>query len=153
MGSLSVKLRSTASSRWYAREYGAYWQGIWTSLINCRLVHHKCHMVWPGREPGPPRWETNELITRGSYAISITQSKRSVNKMGARKLLWKKTITRFARVCILHQTSHWTRDICVLLQRAAWLRSFTRHPTHLLLSLRHLRNHDVILHVQAQHST
>jgi hypothetical protein len=27
------------------------------NLSQCRFVHHKSHMDWPGIEPGPPRWE------------------------------------------------------------------------------------------------
>jgi hypothetical protein len=26
-------------------------------LLQCRVIHHKFHMTWPGLEPGPPRRE------------------------------------------------------------------------------------------------
>jgi hypothetical protein len=29
-------------------------------LSQCYSVHHKSHMYWPGREPGPPRWEAGD---------------------------------------------------------------------------------------------
>jgi hypothetical protein len=29
------------------------------NLPQCRFLHHKPYML-PGREPGPPRWETSE---------------------------------------------------------------------------------------------
>jgi hypothetical protein len=36
-----------------------YWQGkaeeLGGTLCQCPFVHHKSHMDWPGREPGPPR--------------------------------------------------------------------------------------------------
>jgi hypothetical protein len=30
-------------------------------MSQCQFVHHKSHMDWPRREPGPPRWEANDL--------------------------------------------------------------------------------------------
>jgi hypothetical protein len=30
------------------------------NLSQCHSVHHKSHMDWPVREPGPPRWETGD---------------------------------------------------------------------------------------------
>jgi hypothetical protein len=30
------------------------------NLPQCHFVRHKCHMTWPGLEPGPPRWETGD---------------------------------------------------------------------------------------------
>jgi hypothetical protein len=32
-------------------------RSIGENLPQCRFVHHKPHML-PGREPGPPLWET-----------------------------------------------------------------------------------------------
>jgi hypothetical protein len=29
------------------------------NLPQCRVVHHKPHML-PGRKPGPPRWEASD---------------------------------------------------------------------------------------------
>jgi hypothetical protein len=31
------------------------------NLSQCRYVHYKSHMIWPGLEPGPPRWEASDF--------------------------------------------------------------------------------------------
>jgi hypothetical protein len=30
------------------------------NLSQCHFVYHKSHMDWPGRQPGPPRWEAGD---------------------------------------------------------------------------------------------
>jgi hypothetical protein len=53
-----------SSPRWH--EYGEPRQNVIDrvrpknsekNLSQCRLIHHKSHMDWPGPEPRPPRWE------------------------------------------------------------------------------------------------
>jgi hypothetical protein len=45
-----------------------YWRGkrknSEKNLSQCHAVHNKSHMDWPGREPGPPRWEAGDWSSK-----------------------------------------------------------------------------------------
>jgi hypothetical protein len=41
-------------------------------LSQCHYIHHKPHMDWPGREPGPPRWQAGDL----SHGTALYQQSR-----------------------------------------------------------------------------
>jgi hypothetical protein len=43
-------------------ELGREAQVLWEILYQCHFVHQKSHMIWPGFEPWPPRWETDDLL-------------------------------------------------------------------------------------------
>jgi hypothetical protein len=47
---------------WMSMEQSVEWleeetEVLRKNLPNCRFVHHKSHMTWPGLESGSPRWE------------------------------------------------------------------------------------------------
>jgi hypothetical protein len=43
------------------------------NLSQCHFFHHKFHMDWPGREPGPPRWEAGEPAKFKKIYYSLTE--------------------------------------------------------------------------------
>jgi hypothetical protein len=48
-------------------------EALGENLHQRHLVHHKTHMIWPGIEPGPPRWEAGlfeirqQIVCLSSY--------------------------------------------------------------------------------------
>jgi hypothetical protein len=44
------------SVEWVAKEN----EVLVEDLPQCRFVHHKSHMTWPGLEPGLYKWEASE---------------------------------------------------------------------------------------------
>jgi hypothetical protein len=77
--------RGTSATSWpnvparMIHEYGAF--GGWelageTEVLGGNLpqghfVHHKYHMICPGIEPGPPRWEALNNVERYSTFIQL----------------------------------------------------------------------------------
>jgi hypothetical protein len=51
-------------------------------LFPCHSIHHKSHMDWPGREPGPVRWEAGDQPPELWQGLSAPKFPRVNSKQG-----------------------------------------------------------------------
>jgi hypothetical protein len=73
------------------------------NLSQCHIIDHKSHMIWPGLEPGPPRWEAEVLV------LNFVQIECDLNTIPALVMYGEQKYGRY--MYKLQEFWYWWQDI------------------------------------------